>query len=500
MSNVIGDLLWNYFTKPIQQSLLDRAYTTEFERRSAGANETPDFEEMVFRNLSIQDPGLQAEFRIRCKSLPESKKYVAANANDLLDVAKGEAAKVQLERIAGIQITPEDVYTTRLFDQLGVMTNIAALASAAEIAGAAVPTTNLQYAGVAVNDYLNGSGLSQITGFGYGMLFSNVVSPLVTQEMNLKVRTTLPDPLAAIQMSRHGYITKAQKEDILGKYGYRTEYADALEKLSEYYPNAQDFITFAVRDTFKPEIVEKYGYDKEYPSDIDPFVIRSGMSVEWMHHFWRAHWQLPSPQMGYEMMHRDIIKKDELETLLRIGDMAPWWIDKVIGISYSPYTRVDTRRLFVDGVIDRAKVLRNYKDIGYDEEHAENLTEWTCKGLSDEKKAATKDLTEAKIMKAYEYGEYDTAQTTVFLKALGYNDEEAALIISIRDYEITFDELDQEWKVIKAKYLAGLLNDDTAVNEMERLQLPQKQQEKWLRQLQREALLVEIAAYAKSKK
>ena len=498
MANIIGDLLWNYFLKPYQRWMLDNAYRYNKEELMRGNDLGALTPEIILKDYGVTDQGLREEFIARWATLPEKSESPVDAMSTLMETLSGQAARAQLEAVAGVSIGDTEPVTQRLFEQLGIVTNVGSLAAAAEMAGAAIPTTNLQHAGLAVRGYMDIAGLTQITGFGYGMLFSNIVSPLVTQELNAKVKTALPDPLLTIRARRRGFLTEAQKNDIFSRYGFSDDYRTAIEKTEEFYPQPQDFIRFAVRDTFNDAVVSEYGYDNDFPSAILEKTAQAGISEEWMKHFWRAHWEMPSVQMGYEMLHRDIITTEQLTLLLRISDVAPTWIPRLIEMSYSPYTRVDTRRLFVDGVITREEVKRNYKDIGYDEEHAEKLTEWTCKSITAEKKEKTRDLTESKIMQAYTYGEKSADETKELLTGLNYDEEETALIIALADYQMTFDELDQEWKVLKAEYLAGIVSDSTAGERMAELKLPQRQQEKWLRQLKREAYLAEVAAFVKA--
>jgi DNA-binding Lrp family transcriptional regulator len=204
--------------------------------------------------------------------------------------------------------------------------------------------------------------------------------------------------------------------------------------------------------------------------------------------------------MGYEMLHRGLITLAELNTLIEIADVAPWWRDKLIGISYSPYTRVDVRRLYVDGIITREDVKKNYLEIGYDEKHAENLTVWTCKGLTDTKKETVKDLSESKILLAYTDGEMSVDETTAALEALGYDADEADLLISLTDYTNYKSELTEEYNVLKAEWLAGITDETAAADTMSKLGLSQSEQAKWLRRLARAQRLQEIAAYVKESK
>lgn len=477
MSNIIGDLLWNYITKPIQAIIdipktliewLAKGAVTEAKREIA----LKSIDEKQFKDPVIRDA--VAKLKKEWQHSPEGGSDIA---RDLISIVSGRAALVQLEYIAGVAVKSDSPVTARMFDQIAIITDISVLSNTLKIIGSLIPTTNAQYMGIALDDYIASSGLTQITGFGYGMLFSNVVSPLVAYELNQKMRPNLIPSADAIRLQYRELLTDTQMKEIMSKQGFSDVYQTALYKGFEFWPGPLDFVRFAVRETFKPDIVAKYQYDAEFPSDIVPYAKKGGLSEEWLKHYWRAHWELPSVQMGYEMLHRDKITVDELKTLIAIADIAPWWRDKLIDISYSPFTRVDTRRLFVDGVITRDEVKRNYKDIGYNDEKAEKLTEWTCKGVSDVKKETVKDLTESKILKAYQTGKSNTEDTTAALKNMGYDDNEAALLLSLVDYQSDEDELDQEWKVLKAEYLAGIKDDVKAEALMTELKMPQKQQE-----------------------
>jgi len=484
----------------MQERALDNAYVLESGRRELGQTATPDFCSETAKNLDVKDPEVLAKWVERCAKLPEPIKKEAGGLDLLADVLKGEAAKAQIEAVTGITIDEEDRYTSRLFEQLGLVTNIGAAAAGLEIAGSAIPTTNLQHAGIAVRSYLDVAGLTQITGFGYGMLFSSLVGPLVQHEVYAKARPMLLDAATAIIAERRGFLTSDETSRILAQHGFSDDYQKALAESLTFHPGAGDLVRFAVRDTFRPDIVAKYGYDEEFPSGIVPYGVQGGVSEFWMKHYWRAHWELPSVTMGYEMLHRGKITIEEMQTLLKIGDVAPWWIPKMIDISYSPYTRVDTRRLFKDGVISREEVLRNYRDIGYDTEKAEKMTEWTCKAVTGEKKEKTRDLTESKVLKAYQTGKASTSDTSSALVDLGYDDDEIKLLLALVDYTDEEDDLNGEWKVVKAEYLAGIYTPNTIGDRLNKLQLPQKQQILWRRQLDREVRLVEIAAYVKKQK
>jgi hypothetical protein len=500
MSNFLGDLFWNYLGKYLE--ILTKIPETIVKTLAKGAIDEAK-REIALKSLDekqFKTPEIQEAVRKLKESWRHSPEGGSDIGRDLISIVSGRAALVQLEYIAGVAVKQDSPVSARMFDQIAVITDISILSNTLKIIGSLIPTTNAQYMGIALDDYISSSGLSQITGFGYGMLFSNVVSPLVAYELNAKMRPSLPMSGEAIRLGYRKFLTDAQVSEILSKYGFSAPYQDALKKGFLFYPQAQDFIRFAVRDTFRPDIVAKYGYDQEYPSEIDKYIDQAGLSKEWMTHFWRAHWELPSVQLGYEMLHRSKITLDELRTLLRISDMAPWWIDKIIDVSYSPYTRVDVRRLFKDGIITREQVHRNHLDIGYDEEHAANLTKWVCKEVTAEKKEKNKDLTEAAMTRAYIWGQTDAKTFTEQLIDLNYDETEAKFVIALADYKNFEDELAFEWRVLKAEYLAELKNDSQVSARLTELKLSLREQEKWIRNLKREKRISDVAAFVAAEK
>ncbi|MBW2638419.1 MAG: hypothetical protein JRC86_13080, partial [Deltaproteobacteria bacterium] len=133
--------------------------------------------------------------------------------------------------------------------------------------------------------------------------------------------------------------------------------------------------------------------------------------------------------MGYEMLHRGLISEKELDTLLKTADYPAFWRKRLMLLSYSPYTRVDVRRMYQMGILSKEQVFKAYKDIGYDDEHAENLTKFTVAGAS----TSERDLTKSEILKGYRYKLLDAAETKDALIKMGYDETEAEYYITLED-------------------------------------------------------------------
>jgi len=269
-------------------------------------------------------------------------------------------------------------------------------------------------------------------------------------------------------------ISKDQFRDELHQNGYSDERIEILEEISKYIPNAPDLIRFAVRDVFDEEVVRKYGYDSGFEaatSAIGDRLRQAGMDEETLRLFWRAHWELPSIQLGFEMLHRGKITEEELKKLLQIADIAPNFIQPIMDISYSPYTRVDVRRMYEAGVLSRDEVKRTYLDLGYDEEHAENLTVWTVQ----ESVATERDLTKSEILKSYSLGRIQRSEALDALQDLGYDADEADIILSLLEYQEYEKSVDRQKKLYADMYYHSIISKEEFMQELDGLGLSERE-------------------------
>ncbi len=267
---------------------------------------------------------------------------------------------------------------------------------------------------------------------------------------------------------------RANKNDIwlkstLAKLGYDDDTIKDIKEIFPYFPQVQDLIRFAVREVYSPEIVTKYGQMEDLPSKFIEEGKKAGLPEEQAKNFWAAHWELPGFREGAEMLHRGVINYDDLVILLRTLDVMPYWRDKLIKIAYSPYTRVDTRRMFGTGILTRDQVKTSYKDIGYDEEHAENLTKWTeitANPKKQEDALAEKDLTKADILEGYQRKYFTLSETIKYLNYLGYDQEEAAYYASKVEYKENKESKDQIVKLYEDMYKKGIVDDNAVTIEL----------------------------------
>lgn len=263
-------------------------------------------------------------------------------------------------------------------------------------------------------------------------LYSPGFGRLVRRRVESAYKANLLSPMDYVAYAMRFPEKEIDLSFYLSELGYNEEHETMLNDLIKYYPNAPDFVRFGLREVFKPEVVEKYGYDDDFPEEIRPHMYKAGLSDEVMSWFWRAHWELPSFYNIREARWRDLITDTEVDEWLTVNDYAPYYRDVVKNIMYTPYTRVDVRRLYNTGVVTRDEVKRNYKDIGYSEHYAENLTRFTVID-SDEAKDVLSTYT-----RAFKAGIIEESELTAIMQDMEYSDKEIELrILLLGSYTVT---------------------------------------------------------------
>ena len=259
-----------------------------------------------------------------------------------------------------------------------------------------------------------------------------------------------------VTLRLRGIVTKEQYTQRMYVLGYDATEAEDLYKSLLEYPGISDIVRMAVREAYTPEIAEKFGQYQDLPAQFVTEAAKVGIDEPTARQYWAAHWDLPSPMQGFDMLHRGIITQEELKLLLRALDVMPFWRDKLINLAYAPFTRVDIRRMHKLGILTAAQVKQSYKDIGYNEEKAEALTRFTLALNADTATAAEKDLTKAEMVSAFKKRIITEAELTLWLKAYGYNDAEVRVIIDSSRTTADVTTRDLTLSQIQSLYQKGL--------------------------------------------
>jgi hypothetical protein len=202
---------------------------------------------------------------------------------------------------------------------------------------------------------------------------------------------TRPNIEQVLTLNRRDKLTKEEYAKRVRELGV-TDQKDLqrLEELIEQYPGFDDIIRFMIRDVFNDRVIKDFGYDQGFAANYTGKALdygkHLGVSEELAKYYWRAHWLTPSNTQLYEMLHRlrpgDVdasveTKASDVQRMLEVNDNMPWFVPRLMAISYRPLTRTDAQRAFQIGSIDKDQLRKAYLDEGYNDTNADILVKFT---------------------------------------------------------------------------------------------------------------------------
>ena len=269
-------------------------------------------------------------------------------------------------------------------------------------------------------------------------------------------------------------ITAEQGKELLRRRGWEADQVELLELLSHPIPPVQDIIRMAVREVFNMPIREAFGADLEIDPAYLEWAAQTGLSDYWARNYWAAHWELPSLQMGYQMLHRRVIDDEQLSALFTALDIMPGWRKELIAISFKPLTRVDVRRMHALGLLDDDELQLRYQDLGYDPENAAMMVAFTIAYNADpdpEDKKKTQELTRSQIIRFLAAGELTDTEAVDMLIEIGFDSGTARSWVDLQRLDDAEREQDQQIKIVRNRFRNGVLDFNGAVLAFDALEL-----------------------------
>jgi len=241
-----------------------------------------------------------------------------------------------------------------------------------------------------------------------------------------------------------------------------------LAHLYEIIPGPSDLFHLVAKEAFEPDQIAKFGLDEEFPEDQVKWLEKQGVNRFWAEKYWAAHWEQPSPQQVWEMLHRGLVTAQDMDQYFRVIELPKFWRDRMTQISYSPYTRVDLRRLWKEGIItDVDEIFKEYKWQGYDDQHALNLTKFAIADAEQD----DKELSTSQVLSAYERKLVNKEQAKSLLSLVGYDENRSEFILTSKDYEIEEKFTTKKINVVKEKYIKRVYDKWQAYADLNRLNL-----------------------------
>lgn len=257
----------------------------------------------------------------------------------------------------------------------------------------------------------------------------------------------------------------------LYRQGFATQDVERLRVLALSEATPPDVVRFMARDVTDPAAIAFGQLDADFAKKYDKALFdKAGVSQELAKLYWMAHWSLPSPTMGYSMLHRGIITQAELEELLKLADYAPGWVSKMMAISYNVPGRIDVRRMWETGIItQRPDLVRRYEDMGYSPADADTLASFTealVKKQKDADAARTRGPVANEIVRSFLVGTISREDAHSALVSVGFTDGAADERLRAGEYGRERDRADRVRDAIGKQYVRGFLDKTGATSAL----------------------------------
>lgn len=299
---------------------------------------------------------------------------------------------------------------------------------------------------------------------------ANAVIPLLgelgieesQQEIAFDAMRQVPQYAQVLTLRNRDLITDVEALDMFQQTGVSEGDAALLLQLRFFYPGPADIATLTGREAFEEESIERFNLDIDFDRIPQEVYEKAGMTSEQMRWYWIAHWQNPGLVQVFQMLHRlrdttspDHFGEEDMDIFFNLADITPYFRERLKAIAFTPFTRVDIRRMYNTGTLSYNEVISAYQDIGYKAENARKMADFTVR-LEDFNE---RDLSKTQVEKLFEIGELSYDEFLDALEAVGYDESEALYVAALKVSAMASDRIDAVIDRAEWEYKRHLINE-----------------------------------------
>ncbi|RKX51285.1 MAG: hypothetical protein DRP50_09135 [Thermotoga sp.] len=269
----------------------------------------------------------------------------------------------------------------------------------------------------------------------------------------------------------------------LREYGYTEDQAELITNSYKYLPSLNDVLQWMAKEAFEEDMVQVLGLDEELPELFLEYAAKLGVPPEDARRFWRAHWSTIGFSQMAEAFHRYRAKAYKQGTynyelrqwetywdvFYRQIEAPRFYREMLTSITYNVITRVDARRMYEMGFLDKDELTAIYIAQGYTKEDAERMSDWVSWYTQRYDEEDLRGLTKSNVENLYKYGLINDHEYQELMKKIGYGAETAEYSLDLLKSNIFMENFKARVDVIKKKYLKGLLTADQARHSLVQL-------------------------------
>jgi len=266
------------------------------------------------------------------------------------------------------------------------------------------------------------------------------------------------DPLSPQDMLRLWRWGKATEDDVkaaLRRGRLKDDYIDFAVQLKDMPMSVADAIEAAVQGYLTQaqakDIASMNGLREQ---DFDPLYLTAGDP-------------LPKEEM-LQLWRRGKVTEDQVKAALRESRLKDSYIDTALDLKLQLPALYETRTLLSEGSLSAAEATKILLEQGYSSDIVKSIVA----GATGANDAGTKALTQTIYLDLYQEGALTGQELQQELVTLGYTQADAELIQAAYDLKSTITARNQVIAKIKAAFVAGKINEATAQNDLNAIDIP----------------------------
>jgi len=262
----------------------------------------------------------------------------------------------------------------------------------------------------------------------------------------------------------------------LREYGYTEDQAELITNSYKYLPSLNDVLQWMAKEAFEEDMVQALGLDEEFPQLFAEYAAKLGVPPDDAKRFWRAHWSTIGFSQMADAFHRHRAEayvrgwyehemnqwKRNWDVFFRQAEVPRFYREMLQKITYNVITRVDARRMYEMGFLDKDELTAIYIAQGYTKEDAEKMSDWVAWETQRYDEEDLRGLTKSNIENLYKYGLINDNEYINLMNKIGYGEETSEYSLQLLKSNIFMENFKSRVDIIKKKYLKGLLTADQA--------------------------------------
>lgn len=278
------------------------------------------------------------------------------------------------------------------------------------------------------------------------------------------------DLTSYIQLKRRDLISESDLNSYATKLGFSDTELQNLDKLTEFFPSPRDLIDFAVREAFEPDEKLFIHNGNAIPTPFIDYSAKVGLSYEWIKRFWHSHWRLLGAERILEGFHRKLITETRALDYLRRLDYTEQDRELLLNMSYNLLTRVDVRRMFLDGIISSKDLFEYYQTLGYSEKDSFNM-------LTLSKSMRFIDTSDLRKMylNEYELGLLTISEISTKLRDTGLDSDEISNFLYLSERQTELERISIVKEQIELQFYKGIITFEALIQQLRTLGVSDKE-------------------------